>query len=117
MLSCALERNNDPRRYGLAAVASIFFFSSLWAVHPPRRFRVHAALRAAAERPAGPLTRAALRAGAARELALRRDAAVRAWRDRAVCDAARRDSRFRTRDTARATRGQRRALRRCCPTA
>ena len=78
-----------------------------------RRALVRAALRAAAERPAAPLVRAALRAAAERAVAVRREAARRACAESARRDTVLRGSRLRTRDTARETRGRRRALRRC----
>ena len=61
---------------------------------------MRAALRAAAERPAEPFVRIALRAAAERAAADRRAAARLAWRKSARRDTVRRGSRFRTRDTA-----------------
>ena len=66
-------------------------------------------MRAAAERRAAPFVRAALRAAVARAEADRRAEARLACRDRASREAALRGSRFKTRVTARETRGRRRA--------
>src|SRR5207248_224834 len=78
---------------------------------------VRTALRAAAERTAAPLVRTALRAAAERAEAGRRDAPRLACRPSACREAVPRGSRFRTRETARETRGRRRGLRRPCPAA
>src|SRR5919197_4274702 len=75
-----------------------------------RRALVRAALRAAAERLTAPFVRAALPAAAERAVAVRREAARRACAERARPDTVLRGSRFRTRDTARETRGRRRVL-------
>jgi hypothetical protein len=66
----------------------------------PRRARVRAALRAAAERPLRPLVRAARRAEAERSAAVRFRAVERACRDSAFLDAAARPSRFNARSVA-----------------
>jgi hypothetical protein len=68
------------------------------------RSRVRAAFRAAALRASGPLVRTARRAAALRAVAVRRLAADVAWRDRALCDAARRPSRLSAVRTARERR-------------
>jgi hypothetical protein len=81
------------------------------------RALVRPALRAAAERPAEPFVRIALRAAAERAAAERCAAARRAWRESARRDTVRCGSRLRTRDTARETRGRRWVLRLCWPAA
>jgi hypothetical protein len=82
-----------------------------------RRVLVRAALRAAVERPVAPFVLAALRAAAERSDGARRDAACLACLESDLCEALRLGSRFRTRVTARDTRGRRRVLRLCCPAA